>query len=84
MHRYWFVFDGDARALPAGLTMGCGATATSRAQAEAMIRRDLVAGGELPPIAQVVEDIDLSELDPDHVLPNVGAPNVQGVWFPRP
>lgn len=84
LRRYWFTFEGDARSLPAGLAMGCGVTAASRAQAERMIRQDLLAGDELPKIAGVVEDVDVSALDPDHVLPNVGAPNVQGVWFPRP
>jgi hypothetical protein len=83
LHRYWFTFEGDARSLPAGLTMGCGVTAVNRDEAAVVIQRELLGGNELPPVARVVEDVDIGELDPNHVLPNVGPSNVAGVWFPR-
>ena len=83
LHRYWFTFKGDARSLPAGLAMGCGVTASSRDEAAAMIKHALLGGADLPEIAGVTEDADVSRLDPDHVLPNAGPPNVRGVWFPR-
>lgn len=83
LHRYWFTFAGDARSLPAGLAMGCGVTALNRDEAAALIQRDVLGGKELPAVARVVEDVDVGALDTNHVLPNVGPPNVRGVWFPR-
>lgn len=83
LRRYWFTFEGDARSLPAGLAMGSGVTAASRDEAAELIRRDLLSGKDLPPVARVVEDVDVSTLDPNHVLPNIGPSNVRGIWFPR-
>jgi hypothetical protein len=37
---------------------------------------------EMPPIIEVIEDVEVSALDPAHVLPNMGDPSQQGVWFP--
>lgn len=31
----------------------------------------------------VIENIDVSQLDQNHVLPNIGAPNVRGIWYPN-
>jgi hypothetical protein len=83
LSRFWFRFEGDARSLPAGLAMGCGVTAASRDEAAELLRSELLGGRELPPVAEVIEDVDVSKLDPNHVLPNAGPPNVRGVWFPH-
>ncbi len=83
LHRYWFTFKGHSHSLPAGLAIGCGVTAFSRDEAAELIKRELLAGKELPTVMHVVEDVDVSALDPNHVLPNVGPSNVRGVWFPR-
>ncbi len=82
LHRYWFTFEGDARSLRAGLAMGVGVTAFDRDDAARIIRRDVLEGQELPTVAHVIEDVDVSTLDPNHVLPNAGPPSVRGVWFP--
>lgn len=67
-----------------GFALGCGVTAFSRQDAEKAIQRELLGRNhDLPPIATVIEDVDVSKLDGDHVLPNAGPPNVRGVWFPR-
>jgi hypothetical protein len=63
--------------------MGCGVTASSRDEAMRMVTSQVLSGTELPPVKSVVEDVDVSALDPDHVLPNVGPTDVPGVWFPR-
>lgn len=84
LHRYWFRFEGDARSLPAGLAMGCGVTARSRHEAAELIRQRVLSSDELPTVASVIEDVDVSTLDLEHVLPNAGPANVRGVWFPRP
>jgi hypothetical protein len=44
------------------------------------------AGFPLVPAApglRVSENVDVSTLDADQVLPNIGLPNARGVWFPR-
>lgn len=30
----------------------------------------------------MIEDVDVSTLDPEHVLPNTGVPAARGIWFP--
>jgi len=35
-------------------------------------------------VAQVVEDVDIHQLDQQHVVPNMGAWSDRGVWFPPP
>lgn len=34
-------------------------------------------------IIEIIENIDISTLDENHFLPNIGAPNFRGVWYPR-
>lgn len=36
---------------------------------------------EVPPIKEVVEDVDVSTSD-DHVRPNMHPPNWRGLWYP--
>ena len=74
LRRFWF---------PLSAGLGIGVTASTEAEA-----RDLAEAerGRLFPhavIAGVVSDIDVSTLDPRHVLPNIGPSAVRGVWFPR-
>jgi hypothetical protein len=46
------------------------------------IREDVDRDFPLPPVRDAVFDIDVSILDPDWVLPNIGNPAALGVWFP--
>ena len=57
LRRYWITFQGDARSLPAGLAMGCGVTAASRREAERIISQELLAGNDLPAVAEVLEGV---------------------------
>lgn len=84
LHRYWVVFEGNAGSLPAGLGMGCGVTAADLAEGLALIEHEVLGGRAMPRVADVTEDVDVSTLDPHHVLPNIGPPSSRGVWFPRP
>jgi hypothetical protein len=36
----------------------------------------------MPTIERCIEDVALTELDANHVLPNLGDPTQVGVWFP--
>lgn len=80
LRRFWFEFAPGSD-VPAGLRLGCGVTAFDLDDARRMIR-ERVFRGDAPPAVKIVEDVDVSSLDPGHVLPNMFAPNTRGVWFP--
>lgn len=87
LHRYWFEFaiaPGELGQFPSysGLGWGCGVTAHNYDDAIAILRDRIFKSDPVPEIAQVVEDVDLSELDEGHVRPNMTAPTERGVWFP--
>lgn len=83
LHRYWFRFDGDAQVLCSGARLGLGVTAVDRSDAEHLIGATVFGDTPLPARVVVVEDIDVPDLDREHVLSNMGDPSVRGVWFPR-
>ncbi|TAM83995.1 MAG: hypothetical protein EPN47_04090 [Acidobacteria bacterium] len=82
--RYWFEFDlshSQARQVPDGL--GCGVTAFDYEDAITLMKDRVFEGGELPPIRNVIEDVDISTLDEKQVRPNMDIPFFRGVWFPK-
>jgi hypothetical protein len=74
LRRFWCPIPGH---------LGIGVTAASRAEAEAL------ASGAAAQLrwsftsSNIVEDVDVRDLDQNHVVPNMGPPNWRGVWFPR-
>lgn len=64
------------------MRLGCGVTAWDYDDALNIIKNK-ASIEKIPPIKKVIEDIDLSTLDSNHVLPNIILPsNVRGIWFP--
>lgn len=51
--------------------------------AMSLIRSVALGGDALPPVAEVIEDVEVQALDEGHVLPNMGDPTLRGVWYPR-
>jgi hypothetical protein len=83
LRRFWFEFDVSGSSdLPAGIRMGCGVTAHTHEDAGLLVQERVFRGASLPPITQLVPDVDVSTLDPGHVRPNMGNPAVRGIWFP--
>ena len=82
LHRYWLEFAMSSFSEPTPLRLGCGVTAHAKTDALEIVRTRVFHGGEVPTVVSVIEDVDLSTLDPRHVLPNIGNPAVRGVWFP--
>ncbi len=83
MIRYWFEFDFDNYSpIPFGAKIGCGITALSYEDALGILRNSVFNKNPIAPIKKKIEDIDISTLDAGHVLPNIGSPNIRGVWFP--
>jgi hypothetical protein len=79
--RYWFEFDrstDSARLIPSA-----GVTAWSESDARALLSDRLFSDLEMPEIVKVIPDVDVSELDHNHVRRNMEPPNARGIWYPR-
>jgi hypothetical protein len=87
LRRYWIEFEPTPSGLITPWTW-FGVTAIDVADAVELIRRFVQSHrsepiGPLPPVARVIEDVDVSTLDAGHVLPNMDPPLWRGVWYPR-
>ncbi|HUE08774.1 MAG TPA: hypothetical protein VMP41_15195 [Acidimicrobiales bacterium] len=74
--RFWFEFER-------GRTRRIGVTAWTKEDAEALVTAKVFKGAPMPSPLTVIEDIDESQNDPNHVLPDMEPPDVRGIWFPR-
>ena len=74
LRRFWFTVPG---------ALGVGVTAYSRSEAEDLARKASMRIGQSFEPSGVTEDVDIRDLDQNHVVPNMGPPNLRGVWFPR-
>jgi len=82
LHRYWIKFEQDSKNHVIGTLLGCGVTAHSYEDALEILQDNVFTGKALPPVLSMIEDVDVSNLDPNHVLPNIGNPLRRGIWFP--
>ena len=73
LKRYWFRTDPP---------LGYGVTAESRAAAERLLQEYGYPLSEQR-VVEILEDVEVTSLDPDHVLPNSGPLVVRGIWYPR-
>ncbi|MGD9814272.1 MAG: hypothetical protein AB7Q23_00965 [Hyphomonadaceae bacterium] len=81
LRRFWIRLAGGE--IPVGFRMGCGITAFTRDDALGLLLTVWPALEGDPVIVDVTEDVDLTTLDQNHVLPNVGDVTRRGVWFPN-
>ncbi|MDF2233295.1 hypothetical protein P2H44_12100 [Albimonas sp. CAU 1670] len=79
--RFWIEFERAPGQVATALH-SFGVTAPSRDAALALIRERAYCGKVPLPVAKIVEDVDVSTLDPNHVLPNMEPPHETGIWFP--
>lgn len=80
LHRYWLTFIPSSK--PSILNIGCGITAYNIEDAKHIFRCDVVPVYGAREIRDIIQDIDVSTLDENHVKPNMAAPTKRGVWFP--
>jgi len=80
--RYWFEFDSTAPSA-ARLTPWWGVTAWTVEDARGLILGTTRFGQSLPPVTRLIEDVDVSTLDQEHVARNMLAPNERGIWYPK-
>lgn len=85
--RYWIEFD-DLE-FPSVLGFGCGVTAYNLDDALKVMRAELASIGilqqfnnRLPDIKNIVANVDISDLEENHVRPNIGNFFKRGVWWP--
>ena len=79
--RYWIGFDSTASSA-ARITPWWGVTAWTVEDARGLILGTTHFGRALPPVTQLIEDVDVSTLDQDHVARNMLDPNERGIWYP--
>lgn len=82
LRRYWIEFDTAARTGSEAIPPAVGVTAEGLPAALELTRRTFAPDGELPATRRVVEDVDVSTLDPRRVLSRAGPSALRGVWFP--
>jgi hypothetical protein len=80
LKRFWFKFSSLSLS---SLNLGCGVTAYDYNDALELLSDKIFIGREMPKIAEVIEDVDVSTLDKNHVIPNMEARVIRGVWFPK-
>ena len=73
LRRYWFALSSGA---------GIGVTAASDEEAREFAESTRARYFPDAALGGVVRDVDVSTLDAEHVLPNLGLVPVRGVWFP--
>lgn len=81
---YWIITCPDNKFGPQNF----GATAFTEMHARALLRNELprqglnISENEIDK-AEVIENIDIRELDQNHIMPNMGVVNRLGIWFPN-
>jgi hypothetical protein len=74
LRRFWFELS-EGR--------GIGVTAASEHEARALAEPVRTRFWPDATITRVITDIDISTLDDDHVVSNMGPVVIRGVWYPR-
>ena len=82
--RYWFELERG----PDGVvtyTPWLGITAYDEDDARALLDDYFRRHGYplTPSVLRLVANVDVSTLDPNHILPNAGPPVWRGVWYPN-
>jgi hypothetical protein len=85
LKRYWLVICPAMWNGPKNL--GVTAISIDQAKSLAIVELDKLGWKQLPYFeinhAEFIEDVDIRELDQNHVIPNIGVVSKQGVWFPN-
>ena len=72
LRRFWFETETG---------YGIGVTAYSVEEAKLLINQSELTSSR--DFVSITEDIDIRTLDQGHVIPNMGPPNLRGIWFPN-
>lgn len=75
-----FAREGQV-SLPPGIALGRGVTAVDRRDALRQITKKIFHEGIVPQVLLGKEDVGVSQLDTNRVLPNMGQVTHRGIWF---
>ena len=75
--KYWLTFVS-----PPHFASGIGVTAYGLEDAETLVSKHFFANGPVPAFENKIIK-GLQELEPNHVLPNIGLIMFRGIWFPN-
>ena len=81
VRKFWFRFEKLQR--PTALNLGCGVSAFDYEDALNLLKERIFGPNGPPPIVQCIEDVQISDLEKSHVLPNIGSMDIRGIWFPQ-
>jgi len=83
LHRYWIKFDPSSENRYVNrVKLGCGVTAFDFDDAIQILEEIIFLDDKTPAILSVVEDVDVSSLECNHVRINMDNPAAGGIWFP--
>jgi hypothetical protein len=71
--RYWFKTKKG---------LGFGITAFSEEDAKVLLTDMATTIGKDYEVLEIITNVDVRTLDQNHVIPNMGPPNLRGVWYP--
>lgn len=84
LNLYWIEFpDPENSYLPMGVRLGIGVTAGGEREAKDLVASVFFKDEQMPEPIATRQIRDISELDQNHVIPNMGNHLRRGVWFPR-
>ena len=79
--RYWFEMDWGPE--PVIENRYFEVTAWTLEDAVFLLETIIFKSGKLPCPKRVTNNIDVSKLDANHVLPNMGVCTIRGIWYPQ-
>ncbi len=80
--RFWLRFAITSESPLRMYRLGFGVTAYNLEDALRLIRERFSPDNALPPLVEVIQDVDVRILDAGHVRPNMGPPCNYGIWYP--
>jgi hypothetical protein len=80
--QYWFEFEPSISHM-AKITPWWGVTAWTVEDALSLISLTGRFGDSLPVVTRLVESVDISTLDQNHVITNMNPPKDRGIWYPK-
>jgi len=72
--KYWFKTESG---------LGIGVTAYSVEDAISIIRGQETAMNFNPIFTSYIQNINITELDQNHIIPNMGICTNRGIWYPK-
>jgi hypothetical protein len=79
--KYWFEFN-MSNDIQSSIRLGCGVTAFDYSDAMGLLTKKFFVDGQIPVIKNCIENVDIRQLDQEHIIPNMFSPSIRGIWYP--